>query len=149
MEKELNSKEQSQETQEQSQEQSQQATQKQPKEPKQQKKEKEQSKQEPENNVDASKPENNVDAGKYAQYCSIKFLELSFKGTEQQLKKEDKDKMLALESELKQCNGKKPIRTITAAIDNEIVKLVEGVPVPKNIEEIVLKCKSPEYYFGE
>jgi hypothetical protein len=92
--------------------------------------------------------ENPVDEEKYAQYCRIKFLELSFTGTEQQLKKEDKDKMLSLESELKECSGSVPNKTVTAAINNEIVKLVKGVPVPKSIEKIVQSCKTPEYYFG-
>ena len=86
-----------------------------------------------------------VDAGKYSRYTQLKFVELS--GTK--LKEESQKEMNALEAELKACTGAVPIRTQRAAISNEQVLLVEGVPVPEAIAKIIASSKNPEYYTGE
>jgi hypothetical protein len=62
---------------------------------------------------------------------------------------ESKKELLQIEKELKACTGKKPVRTVNAAIGNEIVKLVEGIPVPASIEKIIEESKSDLYYFGK
>lgn len=82
---------------------------------------------------------------KYNTYTSLKFMELS--GAK--LTIESKKELLQIEKELKACTGKKPVRTVNAAIGNEIVKLVEGIPVPASIEKIIEESKSDLYYFGK
>lgn len=88
---------------------------------------------------------NPVDKAKYDKYIGFKFTELS--GAK--LKNEAIKEMNDLEAELKQCSGVIPIRTVTAAIDNEVVKMAEGVPLPECYAEIINKSKKPEYYLGE
>ena len=83
-----------------------------------------------------------VDPGKYSRYTALKFVELS--GTK--LKEESQKELNALEKELKTCSGVIPVRTQRAAIGNEQVLLVEGVPVPEKIANLIASSKNPDYY---
>jgi len=84
-----------------------------------------------------------VEQGKYDRYTSLKFLELS--GVK--LKDANKNELLDLETEIKKCSGKVPNKTVRAAINNEIALLVEGVPVPKSIENLIKNKGVSSYYF--
>ena len=86
-----------------------------------------------------------VDEGEYNEYTSLKFLELS--GTK--LKDETTARIKELEAKLKACAGKRPVRTVRAAIKNEQVLLVEGVPVPDSILQIIVNANATKYYLGE
>ena len=86
-----------------------------------------------------------VDPVKYDRYTKLKLLDLSGTKLTDEVKKELSD----LEKELKACSGKKPIRTVTAAIGNERTVLIEGIPVTKEIEKFVKDVKATEYYFGK
>ena len=92
-----------------------------------------------------AKKANPVDLNTYNRYMELKFLESA--GVK--LKEEIKQEIIKLEKEIKNCSGKKSIRTRTAAIDNEIVKLIEGIPVPLEVQEIIEKSDKPEFYFGK
>ena len=91
--------------------------------------------------------ENPVNLQKYERYTSLKFLHLS----EAKMKDVDIAEMNDLETELKACSGSVPVRTVRAAIKNEICLMVKDVPVPKEIETIVLEAgdNSKLYYFGK
>jgi hypothetical protein len=99
----------------------------------------------PENQEQSSKQKKQkVDPGKYSRYVALKFAEIS--GTK--LKEQQKKELESLEKEIKSCSGKKPNKTTTAAISNELVKLVEGAPVPEFIEKLIDGCINPNFYFG-
>jgi len=85
-----------------------------------------------------------VDPSAYERYVSLKFIEISGAKLTPEVQKE----LIELEAELKKCSGKKPVRTVNAAIDNEIVKLVEGIPVPEFIETLIKEKGCSAYYFG-
>jgi predicted nucleic acid-binding Zn-ribbon protein len=85
-----------------------------------------------------------VDKATYDRYTALKFLELS--GTK--LKEDHVKELVDLEKTLKACSGVIPIRTVTAAISNEKVRLVEGVPIPEAYAKIIASCKNPAYYIG-
>jgi hypothetical protein len=85
-----------------------------------------------------------VDQAKYDKYTSLKFLELSGAKLREEVKKE----MDAMEAELKQCSGVKPIKTMTAAIQHEVIRLVEGVPLPENYANIIQGSSNPAHYLG-
>jgi hypothetical protein len=91
-----------------------------------------------------TKSEQPVDKAVYDKYTSLKFLQLSGAKLEEKVKKE----LDSLEQGLKNCSGKIPIRTVRAAINNEQVLIVEGIPLPEDYTKIVQSCKNPEYYFG-
>jgi hypothetical protein len=81
---------------------------------------------------------------KYDQFISLKFLELSgAKLTEEKSKAN-----AVLEAELMQCSGVKPIKTMTAAIGNEIVRMIAGLPLPEHYEEIIRRSTNPAHYIG-
>ncbi len=88
-----------------------------------------------------------VDLANYNKFTDLKFLELS--GAK--LKDEQKKELTELEKELKSCTGKVPVRSVRAAIKNEIALLVEGIPVPEEIEKLIVGAgeKAVLYYFGE
>jgi len=88
-----------------------------------------------------------VNLQKYERYTSLKFLQVS----EAKMKDADIAEMNDLETELKACDGSVPVRTVRAAIKNEICLMVKDVPVPKEIEIIVLEAgdNSKLYYFGK
>jgi hypothetical protein len=86
-----------------------------------------------------------VDHGKYDRYTALKFVALS--GTK--LKDEQNKEMNELETELKKCSGKVPVRTVRAAISNEQALLVKGIPVPEKIEKLIESASKSDYYFGE
>jgi hypothetical protein len=88
---------------------------------------------------------NPVDAAKYDKFTGIKFLQLG--GAK--LKDEQLKELADLETELKSCSGAVPVRTVRAAIRNEICLMVEGVPVTEAIEKIVVDADSTLYYFGK
>jgi hypothetical protein len=90
-------------------------------------------------------PEKPVDKATYDRYINIKFSELSGVKLTDKIKAELKE----LEETLKACTGKKPVRTVNAAIANETVKMVEGVPVPEFISKLVIEKGHSKYYFGE
>ncbi|KKU30852.1 MAG: hypothetical protein UX45_C0033G0001 [Candidatus Uhrbacteria bacterium GW2011_GWF2_46_218] len=84
-----------------------------------------------------------VENVKYDRYTGLKFLELSeTKLTEAQIKE-----LAELEVELKAASGFVPVRTVRAAINNEQVLLVQGIPVPAAVSNLVPE-KNFLYYFG-
>jgi hypothetical protein len=85
-----------------------------------------------------------VDIATYNKYIDLKFLELSG----EKLKDEAKKEMLQLEADLKKCKGDVPKKTVTAAINNEVIRMVQGVPLPYALAEILKgkKCKNTSYY---
>ncbi len=89
------------------------------------------------------KPVNKSD---YDRYTDLKFLELS----ETKLSEEAKKELKELEKELLLCKGRKSVRTVRAAIDNEQALLVNGIPVPVEIQKLIEdKGKTTAaYYFG-
>ena len=91
--------------------------------------------------VAASVPVNPVT---YNRFTDLKFLQIS--GAP--LTKIQKEELADLEKELKACIGKKPVRTVRAAIQNEQALLVTGIPVPASIETLIGE-KHSLYYFGE
>lgn len=86
-----------------------------------------------------------VDEAEYNEYTALKFLE--FSGTK--LKDETTARIKELEAKLKSCAGSRPIRTVRAAIKNEQVLLVEGVPVPESVLAIIKNSQTENYYLGE
>lgn len=90
-----------------------------------------------------------VDKATYDRFTSLKFLQLSFIDSDQKLEEKDKKELEALEKELKICDGKKSIRTQRAAINNEQVLIVEGIPLPAEYLTIIMNSKNPAYYIGE
>lgn len=89
------------------------------------------------------KEEKLADKATYDKYTSLKFLQLSGAKLKDDTLKELKE----LEAELKQCSGKISKKTVRAAIQNEQVLLVEGMPIPAEYVDIIEKCSKPEYYF--
>ena len=85
-----------------------------------------------------------VDKSKYDQYINLKFLEI----VGGQLTKESREELVNLETELKKCTGSIPVKTVTAAIGNEIIRMVAGVPLPEEYATIIKGCKKPEHYLG-
>lgn len=86
-----------------------------------------------------------VDEAEYNEYTSLKFLELS--GTK--LKDETTARIKELEAKLKSCEGPRPVRTVRAAIKNEQVLLVAGVPIPASVHAIITNSGTEKYYLGE
>lgn len=86
-----------------------------------------------------------VDPANYAKFTNLKFLSLSGAKLKDEVTKE----MNELEAEIKTCTGKIPVRTVRAAIKNEQALLVKGVPVTKEIEQLISDAKAETYYFGE
>ena len=95
------------------------------------------------NQAEKEPKKNNVNEAEYSKFIGLKFLESGGNI----LKKETTDEMNELEKKLKTYNGPIPLETVNAAIGNENVKLVKGVPVPGSIEKIVVDAKSAKYYF--
>jgi len=93
-----------------------------------------------------SKEKKLVNKSDYDKYTGLKFLELS----ETKLSDETKKELKELEAELLTCEGRKSIRTVRAAIDNEQALLVEGIPVPVEIKKLIESKgkKTAAYYFG-
>lgn len=85
-----------------------------------------------------------VDKATYDKFTSLKFIELSGVKLTDEAKKELKE----LETELKGCTGTAPVRTQRAAIMNEQVLIVEGIPMPACYLEIINASKNPAYYIG-
>jgi hypothetical protein len=83
-----------------------------------------------------------VDLVTYKKYTDLKFIALSGAKLTDAAKKE----LAELEKEVKACSGKVAKRTVRAAIMNEQVLLVEGMPMPAEVLEIIGKCKTPNYY---
>jgi len=93
------------------------------------------------------KTDNTVNVAKYEEFIGLKFL--SIQGGE--LQPDTVKRLNTLEKELKTMEGRKPIRTVNAAIGNELVKLVQDIPVPEKVEQIIKDGgeKAYTYYFGE
>ena len=91
------------------------------------------------------KAKKEVDKGVYDKYTGLKFI--SF--TETKLSENFKKQLAELEKELLTCDGEKPIRTQRAAIDNEQVLIVEGIPLPKEYAVIIKNSSNPKYYLGK
>ena len=85
-----------------------------------------------------------VDQSIYDKFTSLKFLELSGAKLTEPAQKE----LAALEAEVKACKGRKPIRTVRAAINQEILLLVEGIPITAAMEQIIKAKGVEKYYFG-
>ena len=86
----------------------------------------------------------NVVKSTYDKFTNLYFIRASgAKLTDAALKE-----LNELEAELKLCEGVKPIRTVRAAINNEQALLVEGIPVPKEIEQLIKDKGVEKYYFG-
>lgn len=96
--------------------------------------------QEPKQKPAAKKP---VDPETYSKFINLKFLQLS--GAK--LKDEQTKSLQELEKELKGCAGRIATKTVRAAISNEQALMVAGIPVPENIEKLVVSAGSEGYYF--
>jgi len=90
------------------------------------------------------KTKKGVDEVIYKKYCDLKFISLN-EGVK--MKQEAIEEIQRLEAELKKCAGNIPIKTETASINHELVRLVEGIPVPDKIYKFV--GKHQEAYFGK
>lgn len=86
-----------------------------------------------------------VDEGEYNEYTQLKFI--SFSGTK--FTEETKKRLDELEAKIKSCSGKRPIITVRAAIKNEQVLLVQGMPIPEKVYEIIKNADATKYYLGE
>ena len=86
-----------------------------------------------------------VDKATYDKYTSLYFLKMSGAKLTEDAERELK----ALENEIKNCSGKMPIRTVRAAIRNEQVLMIEGIPLPEEYLQIIKTDKTPEYYLGK
>ena len=88
-----------------------------------------------------SKPVNEV---LYNEYVELKMITLAGgKLKEISLKRIDE-----LEKELKSCSGSRAKMSVRACIGSEICKMIEGIPVPKSIEEAVKAKGREDYYFA-
>jgi hypothetical protein len=87
-------------------------------------------------------PKNSVNKALYDKYTSLKFIQLSGAKLKDEALKEIKE----LENELKKCDGYKAKKTVRAAIANEQVLLVEGMPIPDEYFDIIVKSINPDYY---
>ena len=93
-----------------------------------------------------------VNKSDYDKYSELKAIELS--GAK--LKEETKEELKALENQIKACSGKIPNEKIfkkstialRAAIDNEIVFLIKGIPLPEEYLKIIKESKNPDYYIS-
>lgn len=99
--------------------------------------------------VQESKPQKQrkkeVDKSKYDEYTEYFFIKMSgAKFSDDVLKKIE-----SLKKELMNCSGVSPKRTVRAALGNETLKLVEGIPLPKEYLEIVKASKNPSHYLGK
>jgi hypothetical protein len=83
-----------------------------------------------------------VDPSKYERYTNLKFIKLDGG----QLREDYEKELVDLEKELKACSGKKAAKTRTASIGMSIIKFVEGMPVPKEIFDLVPE-KDRGFYF--
>ena len=83
-----------------------------------------------------------VEKAKYDKYAQLKFIE--FSGAK--LKAETKKEIDELEAELLACDGAKPKLTQRAAICNEQILLIEGIPLPSCYKEIIKESSNPSYY---
>ena len=57
------------------------------------------------------------------------------------------NEITALGETIQNCSGNIAKMTVTAAIKNEICKMIEGFPVTPEIEKIVKEAKADKYYF--
>lgn len=89
---------------------------------------------------------NPVDKAKYDAYTQLKFIKLSgAKLTDEKIK------LLAdMEAEIKACSGEKPNKTVRAAIKNDQILMVEGVPLPAEYSQIIKDAGDSvvNYYLG-
>lgn len=87
-----------------------------------------------------------VDKAKYDAYTQLKFIKLSgAKLTDEKIK------LLAdMEAEIKACAGEKPNKTVRAAIKNDQILMVEGVPLPAEYLQIIKDAGDSvvNYYLG-
>jgi hypothetical protein len=86
-----------------------------------------------------------VDKKKYDKYVDLKLIQLA----KTKLTEQSKAELIELEKELKQCSGEVPILTRTAAIRNEIVKMIEGIPMPKEYSDIIYTNNVQSFYLGK
>lgn len=77
----------------------------------------------------------------YKKYADLKFLQLDGAN----LKDEQIDSIKKMESEIKKCSGKISKHTKTASIGAEVLKLVQGIPVPKEYIDIISKYKDGKF----
>jgi hypothetical protein len=84
-----------------------------------------------------------VNPANYSKFTDLKFLSLS--GAK--LKEQQEEELKHFEKEIKGCSGPIAKRTVRAAIKNEQVLMVEGLPVPDAIEALIIEEGSQAYYF--
>jgi hypothetical protein len=95
-----------------------------------------------------------VDKTIYDRYTALKFLEIALIDSSNEdpskIKLPDhvKKELTDLEAEIMKCDGVKPIKTMTAAIGHEVIKMVKGVPMPKEYSDIIQNSAKPDYYLG-
>lgn len=88
-----------------------------------------------------SKP---VTTGLYKEYTKLKFIKLDGG----QLREEIEKEFQSLEKEIKTCTGNKAKVTQTLAFGSQLVKLVEGIPVPDEVYKFVKEnAKNLKKYF--
>lgn len=78
----------------------------------------------------------------YNEFVNLKLLELS----SAKLKQDTIIKLSNLEKEVKKGTGKVAKKTVTAAIKNDIVKLIKDYPVPDAITKIIADAGYESYY---
>lgn len=78
----------------------------------------------------------------YDKFINLKFLVFSGAKLSETAEKE----MNKLEAEICKCSGTLPKKTVTAAIDHEVVRMIEGLPLPAEYSEIIKKSKNPSHY---
>jgi len=89
--------------------------------------------------------ENTVDKSVYDEFTNLKFFELS--GVK--LNEETAKKLSELEKQVSKFEGPKSLRTQRAAIMNEQVLIVEGMPIPDEYVQIINKSINPSYYIAK
>lgn len=85
-----------------------------------------------------------VDPSKYNRFVDLKFIKLEGG----QLREDYEKELTELEKELKACSGKKAAKNRTASIGMNVIKFVEGIPVPKSVFDLVPE-KDRGFYFAK
>ena len=85
-----------------------------------------------------------VDNAVYVEFINLKFLKVD----EHKLTDEAEKRLSELEKEIMSCSGAKSKKTVTAHVGSELLKLVEGFPMPKEYEELIKEQGSENYYIA-
>lgn len=92
------------------------------------------------------KIEKNIDENTYDKFCDLKFLVLQ----EATLSDERKKELAHLTELVRSSEGATAVRTVTAAINTETLRMVEGMPMPARYYKIIGQCtdSAKKYYLG-